>query len=174
MHTLNGRLRTIVCVLALLVSSSFSQNQAGGSASDWKTVVQSRLPLYGHRNWIVVADSAFPVYAAPGIETIVVSEDLPAVLKYVAGAISKSRHVRATVFLDQELQFIDERDYPGVSELRKQITVPFSKDQVSSIPHTDRDEQNRRGRERHSESCSSRPQKRSRTPRFTCVWIVAI
>jgi len=117
MHTLNGRLRTIVCVLAFLVSSSFSQNQAGGSASDWKTVVQSRLALYGHRNWIVVADSAFPVYAAPGIETIVVSEDLPAALKYVAGAISKSRHVRATVFLDQELQFIDERDYPGVSEL---------------------------------------------------------
>jgi hypothetical protein len=147
MHTLNGRLRTIVCVLALLVGSSFSQNQAGGSASDWKTVVQSRLPLYGHRNWIVVADSAFPVYAAPGIETIVVSEDLPAVLKYVAGAISKSRHVRATVFLDQELQFIDERDYPGVSELRKQITLPFSKDQVSSIPHTDSDEPNRRGRE---------------------------
>ena len=137
MLTLNGRLRAIVWVLALLISSSFSQSQAGGSSSDWKAVVQSRLPLYGHRNWIIVADSAFPVYAAPGIEIIVVKEDLPAVLKYVAGAISKSRHVRATVFLDQELQFIDERDYPGVSELRKQITLPFSKDQVSSIPHTE-------------------------------------
>ena len=137
MHTLNDRLRTIVCVLALLVSSSFSQNQASGSSSDWKAIVQNRLLLYGHRNWIIVADSAFPVYAVPGIETVVVSEDLPAVLKYVAGAISKSRHVRATVFLDQELQFIDERDYPGVSELRKQITAPFSKDQVSSIPHTE-------------------------------------
>ncbi len=137
MHTLNGRLRTIVCVLALLVSSSFSQNQASGSSSDWKAIVQNRLPLYGHRNWIVVADSAFPVYATPGIETIVVSDDLPSVLKYVAAAISSSRHVRATVFLDQELQFIDERDYPGVSELREQITAPFSKDQVSSISHTE-------------------------------------
>ena len=100
-------------------------------------MVQSRLPLYGHRNWIVVADSAFPVYAAPGIETIVVNEDLPSVLKYVASSISSSRHVRATVFLDKELQFIDERDYPGVSELRKQITAAFAKDQVSSIPHTE-------------------------------------
>jgi len=85
----------------------------------------------------VVADSAFPVYATPGIETIVINEDLPSVLKYVATAISSSGHVRATVFLDQELQFIDERDYPGVSELRRQITAPFSKDQVSSIPHTE-------------------------------------
>lgn len=137
MHTLNGRLRAIVWVLALLVSSSFSHSQGSGPSSDWKALVQSRLPLYGHRNWIIVADSAFPVYAAQGIETVVVSEDLPAVLKYVAGAISSSRHVRATVFLDQELQFIDERDYPGVSELRRQITAPFSKDQVFSIPHTE-------------------------------------
>ena len=137
MHTLSGRLRAVVCVLMLLVSSSVSQNQAGGSSSDWKAIVQSRLPLYGHRNWIVVADSAFPVYAAPGIDTIVVNEDLPSVLKYVARAISSSRNVRATVFLDQELQFIDEQDYPGVTGLRKQITASFPKDQVSSIPHTE-------------------------------------
>jgi D-ribose pyranose/furanose isomerase RbsD len=137
MHTLNRRLRTIVCVLALLVSSSFSQNQASGSSSDWKAIVQNRLPLYGHRNWIVVADSAFPVYATPGIETIVVKEDLPSVLRYVASSISSSRHVRATVFLDKELQFIDEHDYPGVSELRKRITAAFAKGQVSSIPHTE-------------------------------------
>src|SRR5271166_4516254 len=137
MYTPRGKLRAIVCVLVLLVSSSFSQSQASGSSTDWKAIVQNRLPLYGHRNWIVVADSAFPVYAAPGIETIVVNDDLLSVLKYVATAISSSRHVRAKVFLDQELQFIDERDYPGVSELREQITAPFSKDQVFSIPHTE-------------------------------------
>ena len=55
----------------------------------------------------------------------------------MAHAISSSRHVRATVFLDQELQFIDEHDYPGVSELRKKITAAFAEDQVSSIPHTE-------------------------------------
>ena len=38
---------------------------------------------------------------------------------------------------DQGLQFIDEHDYPGVSELRRQNTALFSKDQVSSIPHTE-------------------------------------
>jgi len=137
MYPMNGRLRVAISVLALLTSSSLAQTPASAPSSDWKAVVQSRLPLYGHRNWIVVADSAFPVYAAPGIETIVVNEDLPSVLKYVAGAISSSRHVRATVFLDQELQWIDEHDYPGVSELRRQITAPFPKDQISSIPHSE-------------------------------------
>lgn len=137
MHTTNRSLRIIVCLLACLAGSCFSQSQSGGSSSDWKAVVQNRLPLFGHRNWIVVSDSAFPVYAAPGIETIVVNEDLPSVLKYVAGAISSSRHVRATVFLDKELQYIDEHDYSGVLALRRQIMAPFSKDQVFSIPHTE-------------------------------------
>jgi hypothetical protein len=51
----------------------------------------------------------------------------------VASTISSSRHLRATVFLDRELQFVDEQDYPGVSELR----AAFAKGQVSSIPHTE-------------------------------------
>jgi hypothetical protein len=139
MYRVAGRVSIFicVCVLTLLVSSSISQSQAGGSSSDWKAIVQNRLPLYGHRNWIVVADSAFPVYAAPGIETIVTDEDLPSVLKYVASAISSSRHVRATVFLDQELQFVDEHDYPGMSELRRQITMTFAKSKATSIPHAE-------------------------------------
>src|SRR5260370_24287330 len=137
MKALKSGLRVAISVLALLTSSSLAQTLASAPSSDWKAVVQSRLPLYGHRNWIVVADSAFPVYAAPGIETIVVNEDLLSVLKYVASAIFSARHVPATVLLDEELQFIDEHDYRGVSELRRQITAAFAKEQVSSIPHTE-------------------------------------
>ncbi len=137
MRTLNKTLFAIVYALALFASPSFSQSPLGGTSSDWKTVVQNRLPLYGHRNWIVVADSAFPVYAEPGIETIVANEDLPTVLKYVANAISSSRHIRPAVFLDKELQFIDEQDYPGVSELRRTIAATFMRDQISSLPHVE-------------------------------------
>jgi hypothetical protein len=137
MMTMERRLSLTVCILGLLAGSSFAQNFPPESSSDWKAVLQSRLPLYGHRNWIVVADSAFPVYAEPGIETIVVNQDLLSVLRYVTSAISSSRHVRATVFLDKELEFIDEPDYPGVSELRRQIAAAFAKAQVSSVPHSE-------------------------------------
>ncbi|HVN19525.1 MAG TPA: RbsD/FucU domain-containing protein [Dongiaceae bacterium] len=131
----NLRLRTFVALL-LVTISCFGQKPSGGSGVDWRALVQNRLPLYGHRNWIIVADSAFPVYAGPGIETIVVNDDLPTVLNYVAKAISSSRHVRATVFLDKELDFVEDLDYAGASELKKQILSTFSKEQVSSIPHS--------------------------------------
>lgn len=121
----------------LLVCSPLLQSQRVGSSAGWKDTLQSRLPLYGHRNWIVVADSAFPVYAEPGIETIVAHDDFESVLKYVGGQIAASRHVRGTVFLDKELEFVDEGDYPGVTELRRRIATTFSMNQVSSIPHSE-------------------------------------
>src|SRR5271155_2548966 len=90
-------------------------------SADWRTTLQQRLPLYGHRNWIVVSDAAFPAYSQSGIEMIVVNQDLPAVLSYVAKAIASSKHVRAAAFVDQELQFVEEKDYPGVTTLREEI-----------------------------------------------------
>src|SRR5580693_6387063 len=138
MNTMKSALRVIIAVLALSLSffslASPAQTPASAPASDWKAIVQNRLPLYGHRNWIVVSDSAFPAYSEPGIETIAVNEELPLGLKCVAHALAPSRHVRSAVFVDQELQFIDERDYPGVTELRKHIAAEFAKQQMQTMP----------------------------------------
>jgi hypothetical protein len=46
-------------------------------------------------------------------------------------------HVRATAFLDQELQSVQEKDYPGVTHLRHEINSAFPKTQLSSIPHSE-------------------------------------
>lgn len=107
------------------------------ATTDWQTTFHQRLSLYGHRNWIIVSDSAFPAYSESGIETIAANEDLPSVLKYVAQVISSSKHVRATPFLDQELQFVQEKDYPGVTNLRQEITTTFGKNKLTSIPHSE-------------------------------------
>jgi len=45
--------------------------------------------------------------------------------------------VRATAFLDQELQFVREEEYPGVTHLRQQITDAFATRSLSSIPHSE-------------------------------------
>ncbi len=125
--------------LALLLVSSVWVGPAAPSPAtpDWQTIFEQRLPLYGHRNWIVVSDAAFPAYAESGIETIVVNQDLPSVLNYVAKAISSSKHVRAAAFVDQELKFVPEEDYPGVVHLREEISGAFGQSSLSSIPHAE-------------------------------------
>jgi len=123
--------------LLFIAGPSLRPTAPSPATSDWKTTFQQRLPVYGHRNWIIVSDAAFPAYSQSGIETIVANEDLPSVLNYVAQAISSSKHVRATAFLDQELQFVQEEDYPGVNRLRQEITNAFAKSNLSSILHSE-------------------------------------
>ena len=134
-----GRIRTILASadLVVITTALFGQSPIDSNSAQWKTLLAQRLTTYGHRNWIIVADSAFPAYSEAGIETIVVDQDLPSVLDYVVNAISSSKHVRATAFLDQELQFVREDDYPGVMQLRQRIKGALNKATVSTIPHSE-------------------------------------
>jgi hypothetical protein len=93
------------------------------------------LPLFGHRNWIVVADSAYPVQSRAGIETIVSGTGQIEVARTVLGAIAASKHVRANIFLDQELQFVAEADAPGVSRFRTQLAELLNSAKTTTLPH---------------------------------------
>lgn len=88
---------------------------------DWEHLLNTLLPLYGHRNWIVVADSAYPAQSKPGIETVVSGMGQLEVARKVLDAVNASRHVRANIYLDQELQFVAEKDAPGVTRYRSQL-----------------------------------------------------
>ena len=103
---------------------------------DWRKTLQERLPFFGHRNWIIVADAAFPAYSQGGIETVIADQDLPTVVSHVAQAIFSSKHVRATVFLDQELEFVPEHNYPGIARFRSEVTTLLATTNLSSIPHS--------------------------------------
>ncbi|MGB7266128.1 MAG: RbsD/FucU domain-containing protein [Terracidiphilus sp.] len=89
--------------------------------ADWERQLNLLLPLYGHRNWIVVADSAYPAQSKPGIETIVSGAGQLEVARKVLDAIDASRHVRTNVYLDEELNSVAEADAPGVTRYRNQL-----------------------------------------------------
>jgi hypothetical protein len=91
------------------------------SKPDWERQLEILLPLYGHRNWIVVADSAYPAQSRPGIETVVSGSGQLEVARRVLDSVNSSRHVRANVYLDQELDFVAESDAPGVTHYRNQV-----------------------------------------------------
>ncbi len=102
---------------------------------DWKNHLSSIIPLFGHRNWIVVADSAYPAQSRPGIETVVADESQVEVVRFVSEAIEASGHVSAKVYVDRELEFVRETDAPGVDLYRQQLEVALEGAQVESIPH---------------------------------------
>src|SRR5207249_4495294 len=98
----------VVLALVFIAGTMLRSAESHPSTANWQTTLQQRLPLYGHRNWIVVSDAAFPAYSQSGIETIAVNQDLPSVLNYVVKAISSSKHVRAAAFVDRSEEHTSE------------------------------------------------------------------
>src|ERR1017187_7385010 len=107
----------------------------GSLTSDWKTQRSAILPLFGHRNWIVVADSAYPAQSKPGVETIVSGADQLHVVQHVLDAIAACSHIRANVYADRELGFVSEVDAPGIEDYRKQLDAILHGARVEYFPH---------------------------------------
>jgi L-fucose mutarotase/ribose pyranase (RbsD/FucU family) len=105
------------------------------SSAVWNRTLLDRIPLYGHRNWIVIADSAYPAQSRPGIETIVSNGDHVQVLQKVLAALSASQHVRPIVYTDEELKFLEDKDAPGISAYRRQLAAMLQNRTVNSLPH---------------------------------------
>ena len=115
-----GTVGTLVMISVGLIS----QAQTG-----WQQRVNEELPMLGHRNWIVIVDSAYPLQSSSGVETIETGADQLAVLDYVLGAIKNSKHVRPLAHTDAELEYVPEAEAPGVDRYRSQL-----KERLSGIP----------------------------------------
>ena len=90
-------------------------------AEGWEAKFTAALPALGHRNWVVVADAAFPLQISPGMEVVVSGEDHFAVLDKVLKALGQSKHVRPKIYLDKELDFVPEELAPGMDACRKRL-----------------------------------------------------
>ena len=105
------------------------------AGDNWKDKLQTELPLLGHRNWIVVADSAYPLQTAPGIETICADADQLTVVKEVLAELAKTKHVKPTIYTDAELKFVAETNAPGISAYRAGLAKILEDQPVQVLPH---------------------------------------
>lgn len=133
-------MRRFLFVLGFLAAAtlpSFAQSTAPASAPppDWRAKVAEALPLLGHRNWILIVDSAYPLQASTGIETIDTGSTQLEVLRHVLLEVDRSIHVRPVIQMDAELPFLDEDDAPGVSKYRTEVADILRGYPVDSVPH---------------------------------------
>lgn len=92
-----------------------------GSAQTWKQELRKQLPLLGHRNWVVVVDSAYPLQSSAGITTLWTGEDQVSVVRQVLVELKKQKHVRPIIYLDKELPMVPENAARGITQYRKQL-----------------------------------------------------
>ena len=106
-----------------------------GGATDWRAALKQALPILGHRNWIVIADSAYPDQTAPGIQTLYTGAHQLEVVKAVLAALDGTRHVRPIVSLDAELSALSDRLAPGVEAYRADLDRLLAGRRVVRLAH---------------------------------------
>ena len=121
-------LLTAAVLLSLQITTLSAQ-------SDWRARIAQQMPLMGHRNWILIVDSAYPLQSSPGVETIETNTAHLDVLRYVLGAVNSSIHVRPLIYMDRELPYVPDEDALGASKYREQVQQMLSDYTIESIPH---------------------------------------
>jgi hypothetical protein len=124
----------IIKTLLVLMSVSLSGCM---TRTDFQSKLNHELPLLGHRNWIVVADAAYPWQTATGVETIATEGEQLAVLEKVLGALSKTTHVKPTIYVDKELEFVAEADAPGITQYRDNLKKMLNGRAIKTELHED-------------------------------------
>jgi hypothetical protein len=114
---------------------SFVPVLASAQSADWRARLNEELPLLGHRNWIAVVDSAYPLQTSAGVETIETNTSQLDVVRLVLDQISKAKHVRPVIFTDAELKVVPETEAGGVAAYRESLTSLLGKIDVQSLPH---------------------------------------
>jgi hypothetical protein len=89
----------------------------------------------GHRNWIVIADSAYPWQSSEGIQTLVTGTDQFSVVKEVLSALGRAPHVKPRIYLDAELPSVPEAEAPGVTRYRDELRRTLPQQAFASLPH---------------------------------------
>jgi hypothetical protein len=119
-------------LISLLILTA---SAADRPSNDWRARLAEELPLLGHRNWIAVVDSAYPLQTSSGIETAETESDQLEVVKTVLEQIGKTKHVRPALFTDAELRAVPESDAPGVTAYRQALGNLLGKPGAQSLPH---------------------------------------
>jgi len=125
----------LACLVLLLASCARETEEEADMALTWEQKLAQELPALGHRNWIVVADSAFPLQISPGIEVVVSGEDHFAVLEKVFKAVDASRHIRPRIYLDKELTYVTEDLAPGIEACRQKLDGMLKGREVVPVLH---------------------------------------
>jgi hypothetical protein len=127
--------KVVASLLTLLFTMTGLAVAAERQTPDWQTRLRQILPLLGHRNWIMIVDSAYPLQSSAGVETLETNAGQLEVIRTVLSAVDNSIHVRPLVYMDAELPFVPEKDASGVTAYREGIKIALAGHKITALPH---------------------------------------
>ena len=128
-HAMSKKLILSASLFVLFLSSCIQKpasDQTMEENKSWEAILEDQIALLGHRNWVVVADAAYPLQSNPGIMTILSDDDQLATVQKVKKVLEAQNHVQPIIYLDKEIDFVTEEAAPGINSYREAIMETFA------------------------------------------------
>ncbi len=119
----------------LLLGGCGTSRQPSAPPPPWGEVVSREVNALGIQNWIIVAESSFPVVSRRGVRTLVIDAEVPEVVDYVVNELEKSETVTPSFSTARELPFVKNDRAPGIDEFRSLLKTALHGHQVREMEH---------------------------------------
>lgn len=131
--------RRMIAFIAFAILNSGCKNQPAeqskDNASGWDEVLTEQIGLLGHRNWVVVADAAYPLQSHPAIQTVRSDDDHLTTVRKTYELIASQPHVRPVVYTDLESEFLTDEQVPGISDYKTSLEEIFGEAKTNRELH---------------------------------------
>lgn len=101
----------------------------------WGGVVSREIDALGIQNWIIVAESSFPVVSRRGVRTVVVDAEIPELVDFVVNDLERSETVVPSFNTARELPFVSNDRAPGIDQFRKELKEALHGHEVRELDH---------------------------------------
>lgn len=128
-------MKVLLLLLPIFLLGSCGSSRRQAPPPPWGEVVSREVNALGFQNWIIIAESSFPVMSRRGVRTLVIDAEVPEVVDYVVNALEQSESVTPSFNTARELPFVKNDRAPGVDEFRKLLKVSLHGHQVRELEH---------------------------------------
>ncbi len=129
--------KATLIVALVLFSMAAAVADAPAHTAGWKNYLRDQLPILGHRNWIVVADSAYPAQNSSGIVTIETGAAQIEVVQEVLRQLATAKHVSPILYVDAEMKHLNDHLAPGMDRYKKDLNKLLKGRSVQGVLHGD-------------------------------------
>lgn len=99
------------------------------------TALRPEIKVLGQRNWVVIAEAAFPVQSRQGIKVMSVDADIPELVESVELVIEETHHVKPRIYVTTEIDQVSYDYAPGVKNYQKELKAALHEREVIRLDH---------------------------------------
>ena len=105
------------------------------SESRRMNTLRHELSYLGARNWVVIAEAAFPIQSRHGLRVIRLNAEIPEVVDNVEQVIEEKYHVKPRLYVSSEAKDVPYDYAPGIKNYHEQLEQALHGRETVELDH---------------------------------------